>query len=164
MSQKKSKNKPTTSKKKLRRQARRTGPRDLMEKVLKDKPQLAGKLIRNPPGKEKMSAVILDYAEPLMEHAENVEQQHKAIAMAIICWNASLLTGEDRGRILAEAFAEPGDMEDSGVQEVIEFMLSRKQELFSHNKKMVVDWFVKDKGDQLLLEVATTLPKQDEDR
>ncbi|MCF8145905.1 MAG: hypothetical protein K9N21_18510 [Deltaproteobacteria bacterium] len=100
--------KPTTSKKKLRRQARRIEPRDLMEKVLKEKPRFAGKLIRNPPGRKKMSEVILKYAAPLMEHAENVEQQHKAIAMAIICWNASLLTGEDRGRILAEAFAGTG--------------------------------------------------------
>lgn len=164
MSQKKSPKKPTTSKKKLRRQARKMEPRDLMDKMLKEKPQLAGKLIWNPPGKKKMSAVILEYAEPLMEHAENVEQQNKAIAMAIICWNASLLSGEDRDRILAEAFAETGDMEDSGTQEVLEFMLNRKQELFPDNKRMVADWIVKDKGDQLFIEVATTLPKENENR
>jgi len=164
MSQKKSKKKPTTSKKKLRRQARKMEPRDLMDKMLKEKPHLAGRVSANPQGSEKMSAVILEYAEPLMEAAENVEQQNKAVAMAIICWNASLIDEEHRDRIVAGAFAETGEMEDSGVQEVIEFMLSRKEELFSHNKKMVVDWFVKDKGDQLVLEVATTVPKQDEDR
>ena len=164
MSQKKSKKKPTTNKKKLRRQARRMEPRDLMDKMLKEKPHRAGKLIRNPPGEKKMSAVILEYAKPLMEHAENVEQQNKAIAMAIICWNASLIDEKHRDRIVAEAFAETGEMEDSGVQEVIEFMLSRKEKLFSHNKKMVVDWFVKDKGDQLVLEVATRLSKEDENR
>jgi hypothetical protein len=91
MSSKTSKKKTTTSKKKLRRQARKMEPRDLIDKMLKEKPQLAGKLIRNPPGKKKMSEVILEYAEPLMKHAENVKQQNKAIAMAIICWNASLL-------------------------------------------------------------------------
>jgi len=84
--------------------------------------------------------------------------------MAIICWNASLLSGEDRDRILAEAFAETGDMEDSGIQEVLQFMLIRKQELFAHNKSMVADWIVKDKGDRLIFEVATTLPKEDANR
>lgn len=53
-------------------------------------------------------------------------------------------------------------MEDSGTQEVLEFMLNRKQELYPHNMRMVADWIMKDKGDQLFLEVATTLPKQDE--
>jgi len=39
-------------------------PRDLMDKMLKEKPRLAGKLIPNPPGKKKMPEVILESAEP----------------------------------------------------------------------------------------------------
>lgn len=157
MSKKMSNKKTTASKKKLRRQARKMEPHSLMDKMLKEKPQLAGRLIRNPAGEEKMSAVILEYAEPLMEHAENVEQQNKAIAMAIICWNASLLNETDRERGLAEIYAETDEVEASNIKEVITFMLNRKQDLFPHNKRVVTDWMVKDKGDQLFIEVATTL-------
>lgn len=159
------KKKPTTSKKKLRRQARRMEPRSLMDKMLKEKPHLEGRLRANPPGDEKMSAVILEYAKPLMEHAENVEQQNKAIAMAIICWNASFVAenhGDGMVAEIAEAFEGTGGTEDASVREVIQFMLSRKEDLFSHYKKRVADWFVKDQGDQLVLEVATLTPKEDE--
>ncbi|MDQ1333216.1 MAG: hypothetical protein QG552_166 [Thermodesulfobacteriota bacterium] len=164
MSQKESKKKPTTSKKKLRRQARKMEPRDLMDKMLKEKPHLAGRVSANPQGSEKMSAVILEYAEPLMEAAENVEQQNRAIAMAIICWNASLLNETDRERSLAAIYADTDEVEASNLKEMITFMVSRKQDLFPHNKKKIADWMVKDRGDQLFLEVATILPKEDEDR
>lgn len=159
------KKKPTTFKKKVRRQARRMAPRNLMDKMLKERPYLAGRLRANPPADEKMSAVILEYAKPLMEHAENVEQQNKAIAMAIICWNASFVDekqGDGMVGELAEAFEGTGGREDASVREVIQFMLSRKEELFSHNKRRVADWFVKDQGDQLVLEVATMTPREDE--
>ena len=164
MSQKKSNKKPTTSKKKLRRQVRKMEPRNLMEKVLKERPHMAGRLRANPPGNEKMSAVILEYAEPLMVHAENMEQQQKAIAMAIICWNVSFLNEADRERSLVPMYADTDEAEASNLREVITTMVNRKQELFAHYEKSIADWMVKDKGDQLLLEVATLIPKQDEDR
>jgi hypothetical protein len=135
-----------------------------MDKMLKEKPQLAGKLIRNPMGEKKMSEVLLEYAEPLMKHAENMEQQHKAISMAIICWNVSLLNETDRGRVLDAIYVDTDEVEVSNLKEVITFMVNRKQELFPCNEKKIADWMVKDRGDQLFLEVATTLPKQDENR
>jgi hypothetical protein len=159
MSNKKSKKKATTSKKKLRRQSQRMQYPDLQTKMLKEKPELAGRFIRNRPGEEKMSEVILAYAQPLMDFAENVEEQNKAISMAIICWNASVLGESERSLILAESLAGTEAMEGSGVQEVMEFMLKRKQDCFPSNKRRIVDWIVKDKGDQLHIEVATTLPE-----
>ena len=164
MAQKKSKKKSITSKKKLRRQAHRMEPRNLMEKMLKERPLMAGRLCANPPGNEKMSAVILEYAEPLMVHAENVEQQNKAIAMAIICWNASFLNETDRERIFASMSADTDKAEAASLKEVITIMLERKQKLFAHYEKKIADWMVKDKGDRQLLEVAAIIPKIEEDR
>jgi hypothetical protein len=47
---------------------------------------------------------------------------------------------------------------------VITFMVNRKQDLFPHNEKKIADWMVKDRRDQLFLEVATILPREDEGR
>lgn len=128
-----------------------------MDKILKDRPHMANRIIPNPPGKEKMSEVILEYARPLLDPAETVEEQKKAVAMAIICWNISFIDPEERDAMIAQTFAETGEMLDSAIREVIEFMLNRKEDLFAHNKRIVEDWIIKDRGRQLFFEVATNL-------
>lgn len=132
-------------------------PRCLIDKILRDRPYMANRINPNPPGKEKMSEVILEYARPLMESAQTVEEQKKAIGMAIICWNTSFIDPENRDLMITETFAETGEELDSATREVIEFMLKRKDDLFPDNKRIIEDWIIKDRGSQLLFEVATTL-------
>ena len=130
-------------------------PRYLIDKILRDRPHMAEKMVPNPPGKEKMSEVIVEYARPLMEAAQTVEEQNKAITMAIICWNISIIDIEERDLRITETFAEAGETLDPATKEVIEFMLNRKDDLFRDNKRIVEDWIVKDRGSQLWFEVAT---------
>jgi hypothetical protein len=67
-----------------------------MDKILRDKPHLADRINPNPCDKEKMSEVLLEYARPLLDVTETVEEKRKAMAMAIICWNTSISGGISR--------------------------------------------------------------------
>jgi hypothetical protein len=67
-----------------------------MDKILRDKPHLADRINPNPCDKEKMSEVLLEYARPLLDVTETVEEKKKAMAMAIICWNTSISGGISR--------------------------------------------------------------------
>ncbi len=149
------KQKTTKYMKKMRRKALRLKPRSLKDKILRDKPNLANRINPNPPDKEKMSEVIVDYARPLLDSAETVEEQKKAIAFAIICWNASFIDAEKRDAMIAGAFTEGEEMLDSATREVMEFMLNRKEDLFPHNERIVENWLIKDRGSQLYFEVAS---------
>src|SRR5688572_8954747 len=55
----------------------------------------AGKsiLIRNPEaiGMRKMSEVLLEFADPYLEHAHSFEDQQKTLTFAVIAWNLSLM-------------------------------------------------------------------------
>jgi hypothetical protein len=149
------KQKTTKYMKKMRRRARSLGPSSLKDKILRDKPHLADRINPNPPDKEKMSEVIVDYARPLLDSAETVEEQKKAIGFAIICWNASFIEAEKRDAVISGAFAEGEEMLDSATREVMEFMVKRKEDLFPHNARIIQNWLIKDKGSQLYFEVAS---------
>ena len=43
----------------------------------------------------KMSEVILDFAKPLLHLARDFDEQEKAVKLAILAWNSSLLPGKE---------------------------------------------------------------------
>jgi len=149
------KQKTTKYMKKMRRQALRLEPRSLKNKILRDEPHLVNRIDPNPPDKEKMSEVIVEYARPLLDSAETVEEQKQAIGFAISCWNASFIETEKRDALIAETFAETEEMLNLATREVMEFMVNRKEDLFPHNERIVQNWLIKDKAGQLYFEIAS---------
>jgi len=111
------------------------------------------------PQGEKLSAVILDFARPLTENVDNCHVDI-AITLATLCWNVALLPEdkqEQELRLIASTMAK--DMPVGFADEMMSWtrrLLDRKKKLFAHDRRMVVNYTVENKGDDFHLYVAST--------
>jgi len=115
---------------------------------------------------EKMSEVILQFAEPLTEAIPDEDDNafKNAISFAIISWNASLLPAEER-----EAFIEQMADELAGVDaqdyatllQIVDMLLERKQKLFYENYRFIIDCQVKITSKTRQLYVVSTLDQKE---
>lgn len=97
-----------------------------------------------PPDTEKMSEIIIDYAEPLLNVSESQTEQKKALTMAIMVWNLSLLPEEkalDQKNYLKKflGLGKADDLSDLDNQ-VFELMLQRKKTFYEDIHRMVIDF------------------------
>ena len=103
-------------------------------------------LIRDPEaiGLRKMSEVLLDFAEPYLEHAHGFEEQKRALTLAVLAWNLSLkgpISGWLKLREMIKTMAAPDDPQlGEELQAVIKQMARRKKEHFSDIKRLILDF------------------------
>jgi hypothetical protein len=117
--------------------------------------------IPTPEGEAKMSAVILQLADPLMKKHGATPEQAKAIIMLTIGgWNKSMFPPDTQPLIekdLIDAFVpKDGSAEAVGVAvEVMDIIAERRLKLFPDLRKIIVDYEVKIGGGRLTLHVTS---------
>ena len=119
--------------------------------------------IPTPEGEAKMSAVILQLAEPLIRKHGKTAQRAKAIIMLTIAgWNKSMFpTGKQPiiEKDLIDCFVpEDGGAEAVGVAiEVMDLVAERREKLFPDLQKIIVDYEAEIGGGRLTLNVTSAL-------
>jgi hypothetical protein len=115
-------------------------------------------IVVNPGDLEKMSDVILQFAEPLIQGSAGVISKN-AIRLAIAVWNASLLPKGEQ----SEALQPIVDMLPEGDQDArrelaaaIDMLLARKRRYFAKNTRVILDYQITDSADMLHLDVIST--------
>ena len=114
-----------------------------------------------PEGEAKMSAVILQLAEPLMKkHAKTAERAKTILMLTIAGWNKSMFPPDKQPLIekdLIDAFVpKDGSAEAVGVVvEVMDFIAERRQKLYPDLRKIIVDYEVAIGGGRLTLAVSS---------
>ena len=120
--------------------------------------------VPTPEGEAKMSAVILQLAEPLMKQhgttTTTAERAEALLMLTIAGWNKSMFPPDKQPlveRDLVNAFVpEDGSAEAVGVAvEVMEFIAERRQKLFPDLRKIIVDYDVEIGGGRLTLNVSS---------
>ena len=117
--------------------------------------------IPTPEGDAKMSAVVLQLAEPLMtKHGKTAEQAEAILMLTIAGWNKSMFPPDIQPLIekdLIGAFVpKDGSAEAVGVAvEVMDIIAERRQKLFPDLRKIIVDYEVKIGGGRLTLRVSS---------
>ncbi|NLX97471.1 MAG: hypothetical protein GXY83_14990, partial [Rhodopirellula sp.] len=117
--------------------------------------------VPTPEGEAKMSAVILQLAEPLMKKQGNTAEKAQAIIMLTIAgWNKSMFPPDKQPLIekdLIDAFVpKDGSAEAVGVAvEVMDIIAERRQNLFPDLRKIIVDYEVEIRGGRLTLNVSS---------
>ena len=117
--------------------------------------------IPTPEGEAKMSAVILQLAEPLMkQHGKTAERAQAILMLTIAGWNKSVFPPDKQPLIekdLIDAFVpKDGSAEAVGVAvEVMDTIAERRQKLFPDLRKIIVDYEVEIGGDRLTLNVTS---------
>ena len=88
----------------------------------------------------KLSEAIIDFAEPLLSRCPSPAMQKRALALAILIWNISLLPPNDAARYLADLTQELAGndkQEREEIKEILEFMMHRKQTFFPDDRRLV---------------------------
>ncbi|MDI6448238.1 hypothetical protein [Anaerobaca lacustris] len=110
------------------------------------------------PSGEKLSAVILEFAQPLTENIDD-DQFETAITLAILCWNIALLPESEQERelqLVTDNMAK--DKPAWWVRDLEGWtrrLVDRKRNLFGHDHRMVVNYTITDGGDDFHLYVVS---------
>ena len=114
-----------------------------------------------PESEAKMSAVILQLAEPLMkQHGMTAERAEAILMLTIAGWNKSMFPPDKQPLVehdLINAFVpKDGSAEAVGVAaEVMDIVAERRQKLFPDLRKIIVDYDVEIGGGRLTLHVSS---------
>ena len=117
--------------------------------------------IPTPEGEAKMSAVILQLAEPLMkQHGKTAERAQAILMLTIAGWNKSMFPPDKQPLVekdLIDAFVpKDGSAEAVGVAvDVMDIIADRRQQLFPDLRKIIVDYEVTIGGGRLTLDVSS---------
>jgi len=110
----------------------------------------------------KMSEVILDFAEPLLDAIDDDELFENAINCAVACWNLSFLTEKKQQR---QVRAMVNKLDKSHLltrfeaEDCARMLLDRKRISFADEKRIVVNYKVVEEEDHHHLYVMSTLAK-----
>jgi hypothetical protein len=107
----------------------------------------------------KLSAVIWDYAAPLLNEARGPIALENAAALSILCWNAALLPLDKSRKQIEPAIDRmvKGDKElKRDMLAMFEMMHARKQLHFANDRRFIIDYHVTRTADALSLNVIST--------
>lgn len=117
--------------------------------------------IPTPKGEARMSAVILQIAEPLIKQSGKTEERAKSILMLCIAgWNKSVFPADKRAIVqeeLIDRFApENGSLEAVGVVvQIMDYVADMRERLFPDIRKVIVDYAVEIVDGDLTLNVSS---------
>jgi hypothetical protein len=119
------------------------------------------RVVYEPAGVEKMSAVLEDFVEPYRALADTEDGFRNLLNLGMLAWNAALLPEDQRRAMIDEMLAAglsraPGEVR-ARARELVEALVRRKEEHFAANRRMIVSFTLTDRGDDYHLSVASTL-------
>ena len=149
-------------KRKAQRSTQPSGQQILLKRARTSEHFKDTKVIASPPGTEKMSEVILRFAESLQDEYGVVSPN--MIRFAILIWNASLMP-EDTQKQAIQDIAKAVPDADREVQQgmilAISVLLERKEKYFGDNKRFIVDYQITESDHRINLNVVSTVAKDD---
>ena len=117
--------------------------------------------IPTPEGEARMSAVILQLAEPLLrQHGKTPQRAEAIIMLTIAAWNKSMFPPDKQPLIekdLIDSFVpKDGNAEAVGVAvEMMDMIVERREKLFPDLRKIIVDYTCTISGGRLTMEVRS---------
>ena len=107
----------------------------------------------------RMSEIIIDLAEPLLERARSYEEKRKVLEMAIVVWNISMLPKDKQKKLLLDfgrsLFGNPSEENRPGFAMLAE-MLHRRYAHFSRIRRFIVDYELEERDGTPYLTVGHT--------
>jgi len=152
---------------KKKRKTRRPPPKVHREFAsrLEEKGLLKGrKLLYQPEGYDKMSAVVWDFIEPYREYATIYEALGRLIVLAILAWNASMLP-DDKAKAMVERVvnSQPLSQSDHDMMiDVVEDLIERRKKHFAHYTADILDYKLTETEDEFRLSIVSFV-RSDED-
>ena len=114
----------------------------------------------NPAGTEKMSEVILRFAEPFKDDDGLVPRA--MLEIAIIIWNASFMPKAMQRKALEDVVnVLPQDASEARRELffMVKMLLERKRQYFSKNTRLIMDYHITESAHSIHLDVVSTVPE-----
>jgi len=147
-------------KRKVQRHTPFSGQQILLKRVHASQHFQNTQVMVNPTGTEKMSEVILRFAEPFKDNDGLVPRA--MLEIAIILWNASFMP-KDMQRKALEDVVNVFPRDDSEARRemflIVNMLLERKKQHFSDNKRMIMDYHITESAHSIHLDVVSTIPE-----
>jgi len=120
------------------------------------------KLVRDPAGEVKMSAVLRQFVDPYWHIPDDQTSMNRLLATALVAWNTALQPEEKRSELLAQVAATlPSDTEtQEDFYAIVAEMMARKEQHFAQYDRVILDYELIDQGDNYHLSVIATISKQ----
>jgi hypothetical protein len=115
-------------------------------------------VMRNPPGHEKMSEVLMDFIRPYRHIATTTEVMHKLITTALVAWNTALLPEEEQAARLQEVAKIFPDEAVEDFYASVREMMARKRKYFAEYDRTILDYELVDRGDDYHISVVSFMP------
>ena len=117
--------------------------------------------IPTPEGEARMSAVIIQLAEPLLkQHGKTAKRAETIISLTVAGWNKSMFPPDKQPIIekdLIDCFVPQDESAEAiGVAiEIMDIVAERRQKLFPDLRKVIVDYELDNSGGRLTLNVTS---------
>ena len=109
----------------------------------------------------KMSEVILELADELLEMAETKSEYKKVIDITCIAWNLTILSEREKQNLLETLFNKVDDEAQQDIRDVLSSLMEKKNRLYPHINRLILDYdFVRNKQN-FHLNVVSVLPKEE---
>lgn len=145
-------------KRKAQRSPQPSGRQVLLKRARTSERLKDAKVIVNPAGTEKMSEVILRFAEPLQDEYGVVPPN--AIRFAIVVWNASLLPKEEQQKAIKNLtkILPVTEREDRlAMLSAVSMLLESKAKYFADIQRAIVDYHITETAHRIHLDVVSTV-------
>jgi hypothetical protein len=109
----------------------------------------------------KLSSVLHDFLEPYIDGEETEEEYYSLITLGVLAWNLSFLSKKAQKKVLDELFQPNALMiQDRSefiddIKAVVRQMIVSKKRYFAKYKRYIIDFELKDEGDEFRLAVVS---------
>jgi hypothetical protein len=115
------------------------------------------KILYEPEGYEKLSAVMWDFIEPYRNYATTNEALRKIITLAILAWNASMLP-DDKAKDMVEKIVDNQPLSKSDhdmMISVVKNLIERKKKYFAQYTRDILDYELIETEDEFRLSIVS---------
>jgi len=110
---------------------------------------------------EKMSDILLDYAQPFLDIIKTEEkiEYEKSIEISMMLWNCAIMKESPGMRRKIMKMLKPA-MPDTESKNVVKYMLDRKRRMYPDNKRLILNYELNElPGGGYHLTVGSTLDR-----
>lgn len=105
---------------------------------------------------DKLSAAISKLLELEREPIEDLSQFRSLVGIGVLAWNLATLNSKDRERIFQASLLESsGSAEPLALKTIVRPLIARKQLLFPHDHRFIVEWDAQEADGDFYLNVAS---------
>lgn len=113
-------------------------------------------------GAIKMSEVIINFADELLDMANNFKQYERALIIAIVAWNLSMVDNDKRtdaiNDLLDRLMIDKDSNAAKDMLDILNWHIEKKQSLYPDINRLIMDYeIIRVDKDDFHLNVASTL-------